>query len=227
MDEAFKGARGITELVIFVLVLLAMPVTAAFPQIQYDSVLYWTAVVLFACLLLFQLCFLAPYRHAKRMEAAHAKAISDKQAEIDTLKPTNEASVAEAVARYLSELDSIEESAVDGFAGDCRIGALQKCGFSALNNEQAERFFQTVITRGRKHPLEDSDLSAFSAASGFPFRNIQETLIAASKAGHRLSDDSDLYVFLANLIRKAGKPLGPKPPSSAPDTSGTPPGSAS
>ena len=189
MDEAFKGAKGITELVIFVIGLLAMPVTAAFPQIQiqYASVLYWTAVVIFACLLLFQLCFLAPYRHAKRMEAAHAKAISDKQAEIDTLKPTNEASVAEAVARYLSELDSIEESAVDGFAGDCRIGALQKCGFSALNNEQAERFFQTVITRGRKHPLEDSDLSALSAASGFPFRNILETLIAASKAGHRLS----------------------------------------
>lgn len=80
-DETFKGVRGKVELVMFFLVLLAKPITTAlvavFPGLQLDSVFYWIVVVLFGLLLLVQLCFVAPYKHARRLEAEHAKALSE------------------------------------------------------------------------------------------------------------------------------------------------------
>ena len=142
-------------------------------------------------------------------------------------KANNEEAVSQAVERYLDELDRLESSEGGGQAGDYRIGALQRSGFSSLNDEQAEKFFQTIISRGRPHPLTANDLAEFAVASDFPFKNMQEVLTAASAAGRDLSSSSGLLKFLLDYLSQPGRLLAPTPPSSDPDRSGTPPESTS
>jgi hypothetical protein len=66
--DSFSRARGIVELALFLLFLLSKPLSAYFPSYSIDNVVWLGGIVLFVGLFVVEVCFLAPYRYARRTE---------------------------------------------------------------------------------------------------------------------------------------------------------------
>ena len=58
--DSFSRARGIVELVLFLLFLLSKPLS--------DNIVWLSGIVLFFAVFIFEVCFVAPYRHAQTIE---------------------------------------------------------------------------------------------------------------------------------------------------------------
>lgn len=153
LDEAFNDARGRTEIVIFVLALLAYPVGIISPTLDYTSVLYWMAVGVFAVVLLVQLCFVAPYRHAQKQLEAHAAAMATKEHEIELLR---QQAVSESHLRAQKIVDqacAILRATPNQTSFTLR--ALQLAGVAELETEEEFTFIcQALVNRNYPDPRD-------------------------------------------------------------------------
>jgi hypothetical protein len=66
--DSFSRARGIVELALFILFLLSKPLSANFQTYSIANVVWLGGVVLFLAVFIVEVCFVAPYRYAQRIE---------------------------------------------------------------------------------------------------------------------------------------------------------------